>query len=96
MHLVQISFHFEFWEKIEAVLDECQVEHFVRYPTVQGKDVEGKHYGGQVFPGSVSVVQVQAGDGTIDKLFEALERFRDEREAHRHLTVVALRVSRRL
>lgn len=79
MHLVQITFHFEFWENIEAILDEQQIDHFVRFPAVQGKDSEGKHYGTQVFPGSVSLLQAHVESENIDSLFEALQSFREER-----------------
>ncbi len=96
MHLVQITFHFEFWEKIEPILDECRINHFVLFPAVRGKDSEGKHYGSQIFPGSVSVVQAQVKDEDLDGLFDALESFRRQRQAHRHLEAVVLDIARRL
>jgi hypothetical protein len=96
MCFVQITFHFEFWEKIESILDRHEIEHFVRYPTVQGKDSEGKHYGSQVFPGSVSVVQAQVEEDKIEDLFKTLKDFREERRAHQHLEAIALEIERRL
>lgn len=96
MHLVQITFHFEFWENIEAILDEQQIDHFVQFPAVAGKDREGKHYGTQVFPGSVSLVQAQVEGENVDSLFEALKSFREERQAHRHIEAVVLQIARRL
>jgi hypothetical protein len=68
----------------------------VLFPSVRGKDSEGKHYGSQVFPGSVSVVEAQVKDEDLDGLFEALETFRRERQAHRHLEAVVLNITRRL
>ncbi len=96
MYLVQITFHFEFWEKIEAILDERQTGWYVRFPSVQGKDRDGKHANTQVFPGSLSVVQVLTEDGDLDGLLERLDGFRGERQAHRHLETIVLPVIRRL
>jgi hypothetical protein len=96
MHLVQIVFHCEFREEIEAILDERQIGHFIRFPRIQGKDHDGKHYGSQVFPGSVSVVQVLIDDESIDGLFDRLNDFRQARKAHRHLEAWVLPVARRL
>jgi hypothetical protein len=96
MHLVQIVFHSEFWEEIEAILDERQIGHFVRFPRLQGKDRDGKHCGSQVFPGSVSVVQIWTEDENIDGLFDRLSDFQQAREAHHHLEAWVFPVARRL
>jgi hypothetical protein len=96
MHLVQITFHFEFWEKIEAILDERRTGWYVRFPSVQGKDRDGKHDNTRVFPGSLSVVQILMEDDQIDDLMKRLDGFRAERQAHRHLEAIILPVVRRL
>lgn len=96
MNLVQITFHFEFWEKIEAILDEGHIDHFIRFPAVQGKDAEGKHYGSQIFPGSISVVQALVEDENVNTLLESLKNFREERQAHRHIEAVVLNIARKL
>lgn len=96
MQLVQITFHFEFWARIEEILDRREVRYFLHYPSVHGKDSDGKHYGTQVFPGSLSVIQARMDDEHVDGLLEDLRRFREEREAHRHLEVLVLPVVRTL
>lgn len=96
MHLVQIIFHLEFSEEIETILDERQIEHFVRFPAAWGKDRDGKHYGNQAFPGSMSIVQVMIRDENIDELLECLKEFRAMGQAHRHLEALVLPVARRL
>jgi hypothetical protein len=45
IRLLQISVHFEYGDAIEILLDRHGVLDFVRYPVVQGKDRDGKHYG---------------------------------------------------
>lgn len=96
MQLVQITFHFEFWERIEEILSRQDVPHFIHYPSMHGKDSEGRHYGTQVFPGSISVVQVRLEDDRVDDLLDELRRFREERDAHRHLDAIVLPVARTL
>ena len=96
MKLLHLSFRFEFTDRIEVLLDRHNVRHFVRYPMVEGKDRDGKHFGGKVFPGSVSVVQAQVEDEKVEGLLEDLRSFREEKKAHRHVEALILPVERRL
>jgi hypothetical protein len=96
MKWVHISFHFEFAEDIEELLDGHEVPDFVRYPMIQGKDEDGKHFGNKIFPGNMTVVQAQVPDETVDDLLDALKRFKEEKVAHRHLTALVLPVERRV
>jgi hypothetical protein len=54
---LHITYHFEFSDRIEALLDRHDIQDYVRYAMVQGKDRDGKHYGTKVYPGSAEVVQ---------------------------------------
>jgi hypothetical protein len=92
LKLVQIYYHFEFSDTIEAILDDCEIDHFVRYALVEGKDRDGKHYGSKVFPGNSSVVQALVSDEAVDELLEALRGFKESGDSHRHLTAVVLPV----
>lgn len=96
MKLMQITVHFEFADAITAILDRQGISHYVRYPMISGKDREGKHYGTQVFPGNITVIQAQTPDSAIDALFCGLKAFRDEKRAHRHLEAFVLPIERRL
>lgn len=96
MKLVHITFHFEFAEAVEEILDEAGVPNYVRYPMVEGKDAEGKHYGTKVYPGSTTVVQAFADEETADALLEALGEFREAEPAHRHLAAVVVPVEKSL
>lgn len=92
MKFLHITFHFEFSEQVEKILDEAGIESYVRYAMVQGKDREGKHFGSKVFPGSTTVVQAQVPDGKMEKLLEKLKDFREDKKSHRHMTVTVMAV----
>ena len=96
MKLVMVTYHFEFNEDVEKILDDCQVLDFVRYSMVEGKDRDGKHFGSKVYPGNSSVVFAQIEDDTVEKLLEDLEKFRSEEKSHRHLTTLVMPVESRL
>lgn len=96
MKLVNISYHFQYNERIERILDQNDIEHFIRFPMTEGKDTEGKHYGSQVHPGNVSLVQAQVPDTSVDSLLDDLEEFKEERKAHQHLEALVLSVDRKL
>jgi hypothetical protein len=93
---VQITVHFEYGDYIERLLDRCSAMDYIRYPMVEGKDMEGKHFGSQVFPGSFTVYQVQLDSEQIDLLFDYLESFRESKPAHRHIQAVVLPIERSL
>jgi len=60
MKLLYLTYHFEFSDQIEKILDAHEIENFVRYAFVEGKDRDGRHYGTKVFPGQSSVVQARS------------------------------------
>lgn len=96
MKLMHITFHFEFTENIEEILDANRIENYVRYPLVQGRDREGKHLGNQAFPGSITVIQAQMPEDKIGPVFEALKEFKEAKNAHQHLEALVLPVEDRL
>ncbi len=96
MKFLHLTFHFEYGESIEAILDQNEIRDYVRLPMMEGRDFEGKHYGTQVFPGSTSVVQAQIPEDKVDGVFNDLKAFKEERESHRHLQALLLPVEARL
>ncbi len=96
MKLLHITFHFEYSEDIEAILDRHGISDFVRIPMVEGKDSDGKHYGDQVFPGNSSIVQAQVAEEILEDLLADLKAFKEEKESHYHLQALVLPVERRL
>lgn len=96
MKFVQITVHFEYSDLIEQVLDRHGVETYVRYPLMEGRDLDGKHFGTQVHPGNVTVYHVQIEDESVDRLLVDLKRFRDEKAGHRHIEATVLPIERRL
>jgi len=92
MKLVQISFHFEYADRIEALLEQHEVPHFIRHPRVQGLDVDGRQYGSKVFPGHMMVIQARLDDDRIEPLLETLEEFRTDKTSHAHLEALVLPV----
>lgn len=94
MKLLHLSFHFEYADAIDLILDRHDVAEYVRYPMVEGTDCEGRHFGTQVFPGNVAVVQAQVPEDRIDALFDDLRAFREEKAAHRHVQALVLSVDR--
>lgn len=96
MKLLHLSFHFEYAEQIESILDRCEVRDYARYSMIEGSDRDGKHFGTQVFPGNVTVIQAQVPEDKIDGLFKELQAFREKKDAHRHLQALVLPVERRL
>ncbi len=96
MKLLQISYHFEYGEAIEAMLDRHGVQDYIRFSMVEGKDCDGKHFGSQVYPGSVSVVQAQVPPGKLEALLEELGRFRSRKAAHKHIQALVMPIEYRL
>ncbi|MFW5930409.1 MAG: PG0541 family transporter-associated protein [Desulfosalsimonas sp.] len=96
MKFMHITFHFEYAEEIEQILDRHEIENFVRYPMLEGKDLEGKHYGTQVFPGSTTVVQAQIPEDRLDDVIDDLKAFREKKTAHRHIEAVIIPIEKRL
>ena len=96
MKFLHITFHFEYSEDIEAILDKHGILDFIRIPMVEAKDRDGKHYGNQVYPGNSSVVQAQVAEEALEDLLADLKTFKEEKESHRHLQALVLPVERRL
>lgn len=94
--LVQIHVHFEYTEVIDAMLDAHGIAEAVRYPMMEGRDRDGKHYGTQVFPGNFTIVQAQVPADRVDALLAELDRFRRSKPAHAHLQALVMPIERRL
>lgn len=94
MKLVHITFHFEFADVIEGILDSHEIINYVRYPMMQGKDQDGKHYNSQVHPGSITIMQAQVEDDAVESLLEDIEKWRAGRKAHGHLQALVLGIER--
>ena len=96
MKLVFISFHFEYTEEIEAILDRHDIRDYVRYPMLESKDVDGKHFGTQVFPGNSSVVQALVDEERLQSIKEELKAFQEAQDSHRHLQAFVLPIESNL
>lgn len=96
MKFVQISVYFEYSDVIEAMLDKHQVNDYIRYNMVDGKDPEGKHFGSQVFPGNFTVYHAQVSSDHLDALFADMEAFQTSRPAHHHMQAIVLPIERSL
>jgi hypothetical protein len=92
MKFLHVTYHFEFSDRIEALLDRHDIPNYVRYPMIQGKDCDGRHFNTKVFPGSAEVVQAQVPDDSLEGLLKDLKQFKEAEESHRHLTVLVLQV----
>lgn len=96
MKLVQIMFHFEYADAIERIVDGHGITEYARYPMIEVRDLDGKHYGTQVHPGSGTVMQAVVGDDRVDALLADLAAFREQKPAHRHLQALVMPIERRL
>jgi hypothetical protein len=96
MKLVQISVHFEYTDRIDELLEAGGIRDYVRFPMVDGRDLEGRHFGSQVFPGNFTVFHAQVPPEQIEALFQKLLAFREAKTAHRHLQALVLPIERRL
>lgn len=96
MKFLHLTYHFQYTEAIEVILDDHDIQDYTRYSMVEGKDDQGKHFGSQVYPGNVSVVQAQVPKSVIEDLLDDLREFRDQNQAHEHLEALILPIERRL
>jgi len=96
MKFLHLTFHFEYGDRIEEILDRHEIKNFVRYPMIEAKDRDGKHYGSQVYPGNTTVVQAQVQDETVEELMSDLKEFKESKETHRHLEALILPIESRL
>jgi hypothetical protein len=93
---LHLTYHFQYTDLIEDLLDYHNIQDYTRYSMVEGKDDQGKHFGTQVYPGNTSVVQAQVPEESVDPLLSDLREFRDEKKAHEHLEALILPIERRL
>ncbi len=96
MKLLHVTFPFEFTEQVERLLDNRNVQDYVRMSMAAGRDAAGKHQGTQVYPGNLTVIQAHIPDEAVDDLLDALQTFRDARKTHQTLTAAVLPVERSL
>ena len=92
MKLLHLTYHFEFSDQIEKILDAHDIRNYVRYARVAGKDRDGRHDGTKVFPGHSSVVQAQVPDASAESLLGDLNEFKEAAESHRHISAMMLPV----
>ncbi len=96
MKIMHITIHFEFSDTIEKILDDHEIDNYVRYSMREGKDRDGKHFGTQVFPGNTTIFQVQVPDEKVEAIFKDLKTFKEAKPAHRHLEALVIPVDQRL
>ena len=92
MKLLHLTYHFEFSDRIEKILDAREIQNYVRYTSVEAKDRDGRQYGTKVFPGHSTVVQAQVPDESAESLMGALKDFKEAAESHHHINAVMLQV----
>lgn len=95
MKLVIITYRFEYQDRVEAMLRRAGVRDFLLIARAQGGDADGLHYGSQVHPGHLSQVQAQAEDQAARELLRLVGEFKQEKQAHRHVTALCLEVADR-
>lgn len=96
MKFLHLTFHFEYEERIEEIFDRYEIENYVRYSMMDGKDRDGKHYGTQVYPGNATVIQAQLPEDQVDEVWEDLKEFKESKKAHQHLEAIIVPVEARL
>lgn len=96
MKWLHISFHFEFSETIEKMLDDHDISDFVQYSMIQGKDCDGKHHGSKVYPGNLAVFQALVPDEKAEDLLRDLKAFKDEKDAHCHLQALLFSIEKNI
>jgi len=93
---LHLTYHFEYSEPIEEILDKHNIKDYVRIPMMEAKDCDGKHFGTQVYPGNSSVVQAQVEEDILPDLLKDLREFRDLKSSRRHLQALVLPVEQKL
>jgi hypothetical protein len=96
MKMMHLTFHFQFVEQIQRILDENEVENYSRIAMVEGKDSSGKHEGSQVYPGNITMIFAQVPDEGLRGVLDDLSEFREARESHRHLQAAVLGIEQTL
>jgi hypothetical protein len=96
LKLLHLTFHHEFSDAVERILDRHGVSDYVLHPMTHGRDLDGKHYGSKIYPGNITVVQALVEDGRVSDLLEEVKAFRDEKASHAHLRAAVMPVERQL
>lgn len=96
MKLVMISCRFEYNGPVERILAKHEVQDFIRAPSVEGSDSDGKHMASKIHPGHMAQVWAQLEDEAVDALLEDLQAFKESKKAHGHLTALVLSVDKSL
>ncbi len=96
MKLLFISFHFEYTDVIEEILDRHEVRNYIRHPMLESKDIDGKHFGTQVFPGNSSVVQALVEETNLQPIMKDLQSFKQAKDSQRHLQAFVVPIEQRL
>jgi hypothetical protein len=94
MKLLRVTVRFEYAGPVESIFVEAGVEDFVWWPRLRGSDQQGRHYGNQVFPGHLSLIEALVSEQLLDTILERLEQFRCQRPSHQHLRAAVLPVER--
>ncbi len=94
MKFVHISVHFEYGKAMVEILDSHGVCDYVRYSMIESKDIEGKHFGTQVFPGNASVIQALVKEDVIEELFKELKEFKNKKMSRHHLRAVVFPIEK--
>jgi hypothetical protein len=92
MKMVHLTVHFEYAERIQALLDERGVQDYALHDLAKGRDCDGKHQGSQVFPGNLACFLVLVDEDALQGVLDALRDFKERKEAHRHLRAAVLPV----
>jgi hypothetical protein len=96
LKLLHLTFHHEFSDAVERILDRHEISDFVMHPMVHGRDSDGKHFGSKVHPGSITLVQALVEDVRLPALLEEVKAFRDEKSSHAHLRAAVIPVEEEL
>lgn len=96
MKQVQVSVQSEYADLIREIFEQQEVDYYVLIPRTEGRNLDGRHEGTQVFPGTLMLALARVQDDRVDTLLEKLAEFRDEKTAHRHLEALVLPIDRQL
>jgi len=96
MKLLFIMYHFEYSEEIEAILDKHRIQDYVRHPMLESKDIDGKHFGSQVYPGNSSMVQAMIDEDTVQPIMDELQAFQQAKTSQHHVQAFVLPIEQRL
>ncbi|MFO7820761.1 MAG: hypothetical protein R6V56_01685 [Lentisphaeria bacterium] len=93
---LHITFHFEYTDQVERILDDNGINDYIRVSMIEGRDCDGKHYGTQVYPGNSSVIQAVVDDDKLDAVMQGLREFKQAKNTRHHLQALVLPVEQEL